>query len=97
MNMRSLIKVVFTGPSCCVVGSRAAEAESITTRSNFRHHIVIPKKNTTIIMSESATEKKGKFEPKNPVKLDPPKDDPIAADQLAKCDGRQHHSQMPMT
>jgi len=47
-------------------------------------------------MSEGTTEKKGKFEPKNPVKLDPPKDDPISVDQLAKCDGRQDHSQMPV-
>ncbi|OJD35528.1 progesterone binding protein [Diplodia corticola] len=28
-----------------------------------------------------------RFEPKNPVQLDPPKDDPIALDHLAKCDG----------
>ena len=53
--------------------------------------------NTSIIMPEGTTEKKGKFEPKNPVKLDPPKDDPISVDQLAKCDGRQDHSQMPVT
>ena len=54
-------------------------------------------RNTTIIMSEGTTEKKGKFEPKNPVKLDPPKDDPISAERLAKCDGRQDRSHMPVT
>ena len=29
----------------------------------------------------------GKFEPKVPVKLDPPKDDPISLEDLAKADG----------
>jgi hypothetical protein len=29
----------------------------------------------------------GSFEPKKPVELAPPKDDPIAQDYLAKCDG----------
>lgn len=28
------------------------------------------------------------FEPKKPVQLDPPKDDPISVEELAKCDGR---------
>ena len=31
--------------------------------------------------------KKGRFEPKTPVKLDPPKDDPISMEHLEKCDG----------
>jgi len=48
-------------------------------------------------MSESTTEKKGKFEPKNPVKLDPPKDDAISVEQLAKCDGKQDHSKTSVT
>lgn len=30
----------------------------------------------------------GKFEPKVPVKLDPPKDDPISVEELAKANGR---------
>nr|XP_036589398.1 steroid-binding protein 3 [Colletotrichum truncatum]KAF6801403.1 steroid-binding protein 3 [Colletotrichum truncatum] len=30
----------------------------------------------------------GKFEPKVPVNLDPPKDDPITLEELAKADGR---------
>lgn len=30
---------------------------------------------------------KKKFEPKTPVNLDPPKDDPITLEHLAKCDG----------
>ncbi|KKK14997.1 hypothetical protein P175DRAFT_0535393 [Aspergillus ochraceoroseus IBT 24754] len=29
----------------------------------------------------------GRFAPKVPVQLDPPKDDPITAEELAKCDG----------
>jgi hypothetical protein len=29
------------------------------------------------------------FEPKTPVKLDPPKDDPISVEELAKCDGKR--------
>lgn len=34
-----------------------------------------------------AAETKGRFEPKTPVELAPPKDDPISLDHLAKCDG----------
>jgi membrane-associated progesterone receptor component len=30
----------------------------------------------------------GKFEPKKPVDLDPPKDDPISVDYLSKCNGQ---------
>jgi membrane-associated progesterone receptor component len=33
-------------------------------------------------------QKKGKFEPKTPVQLEPPKDDPITLEYLAKCDGK---------
>jgi len=29
----------------------------------------------------------GRFEPKTPVKLDPPKSDPISLDYLEKCNG----------
>jgi len=38
-------------------------------------------------MSEATGETKGRFEPKKPVQLDPPKDDPITPEHLAKCDG----------
>lgn len=34
----------------------------------------------------------GKFEPKVPVNLSPPKDDPISLDELAKADGMYHHA-----
>lgn len=44
-------------------------------------------------MSETTGEKKGKFEPKNPVQLDPPKDDPISLEHLAKCDGETYSTQ----
>ncbi|KAJ5882128.1 uncharacterized protein N7529_000800 [Penicillium soppii] len=37
-------------------------------------------------MTETREEKK-RFEPKVPVELDPPKDDPISLEELAKCDG----------
>lgn len=30
----------------------------------------------------------GRFEPKTPVQLDPPKDDPISLEDLAKADGK---------
>lgn len=33
------------------------------------------------------THKKDKFAPKEPVQLNPPKDDPISKEELAKCDG----------
>ena len=37
---------------------------------------------------QTSTEpKKERFAPKVPVQLDPPKDDPITLDYLAKCDG----------
>lgn len=32
----------------------------------------------------------GKFEPKVPVQLDPPKDDPISVEELAKANGVDH-------
>ena len=32
-------------------------------------------------------EESKKFAPKDPPKLNPPKDDPITIDELAKCDG----------
>ncbi|KAL2682135.1 putative progesterone binding protein [Phyllosticta citricarpa] len=31
-----------------------------------------------------------RFEPKNPVQLDPPKDDPITPEYLAKCNGKAY-------
>jgi hypothetical protein len=40
----------------------------------------IPRSEVTLNMS-------GKFEPKQKVELDPPKDDPISLDYLSKCDG----------
>jgi membrane-associated progesterone receptor component len=36
----------------------------------------------------ASTEQKGRFEPKQAVQLDPPKDDPITVEHLAKCDGK---------
>lgn len=40
-------------------------------------------------MSDAAAEpKKEKFAPKEPVTLNPPKDDIIERDYLAKCDGK---------
>lgn len=30
----------------------------------------------------------GKFEPKTPVTLNPPKDDPITVEHLSKCNGK---------
>jgi hypothetical protein len=33
----------------------------------------------------------GKFEPKTPVQLDPPKDDPISLEELAKASGTTTH------
>ncbi|MCJ1304977.1 hypothetical protein MMC08_007790 [Hypocenomyce scalaris] len=39
-------------------------------------------------MSSSGHDSEPKnFAPKNPVKLDPPKDDPISVEDLSKCDG----------
>lgn len=37
--------------------------------------------------SERVEEPKN-FTPKNPPNLDPPKDDPISVEELAKCDGK---------
>lgn len=38
-------------------------------------------------MAENESESK-RFTPKVPVQLDPPKDDPISPEELAKCDGK---------
>ncbi|KAL1977993.1 hypothetical protein VTN31DRAFT_852 [Thermomyces dupontii] len=37
-------------------------------------------------MTEQTSQSK-RFEPKEPVQLDPPKDDPISKEELSKCDG----------
>ena len=37
--------------------------------------------------SRDHVEEPKNFEPKKPVSLDPPKDDPISSEELAKCDG----------
>lgn len=36
----------------------------------------------------------GKFEPKVPVDLNPPKDDPISLEELAKADGMYCHASL---
>ncbi|MCJ1444437.1 MAG: hypothetical protein MMC23_004939 [Stictis urceolatum] len=38
-------------------------------------------------MPEGHVEEPRNFAPKEPVKLDPPKDDPITVEELAKCNG----------
>lgn len=38
-------------------------------------------------MTEQAESKR--FAPKEPVQLDPPKDDPISKEELARCDGKR--------
>ena len=40
-----------------------------------------------VTANEHATESKS-FAPKDPPKLNPPKDDPISLEDLAKCNGR---------
>jgi hypothetical protein len=65
-----------------------AEASIVTSRQGIRRSASI---NTNIQLStmSDATEqpKKEKFAPKQPVTLNPPKDDVIERDYLAKCDG----------
>ena len=46
---------------------------------------------STRTMSSQGEEPK-KFEPKKPVQLDPPKDDPISLEYLSKCDGENIHT-----
>ena len=43
---------------------------------------------TTQAADSSSDPKKGRFEPKTPVQLNPPKSDPISLEHLAKCDGQ---------
>ena len=40
----------------------------------------------------SQREEPKKFEPKKPVQLNPPKDDPISLEYLSKCDGENIHT-----
>jgi hypothetical protein len=51
---------------------------------------VIKINNPAFKMTEQASDepKKGRFEPKVPVQLDPPKDDLITLEYLSKCDGK---------
>jgi hypothetical protein len=62
------------------------EHDSIAT---FRRHPLLPAAYhppALRIMSGHVEEPK-RFEPKKPVQLDPPKDDPISLEYLSKCDG----------
>lgn len=54
------------------------------SRNCFRYHTTCPYHE---IPSYTMA---GRFEPKEPVQLAPPKDDPITVDELAKNDGRLH-------
>lgn len=51
--------------------------------------LVGPNFNTIVHDTHKMTDttQKGRFEPKEPVQLAPPKDDPITLEYLAKCDG----------
>lgn len=44
-----------------------------------------------LFSSRMASSEPKSFAPKNPVQLDPPKDDPISVEDLAKCDGTSPH------
>ena len=37
---------------------------------------------------ETTTEKKPRFAPKEPIQLDPPRDDPVSLEYLSKCTGK---------
>ena len=58
------------------------------TSSHLSCTIQHPKNpHTYSILTHYLSEMAGKFEPKHKVDLDPPKDDIISLDYLAKCDG----------
>jgi hypothetical protein len=77
---------------------RGPAAEPIETSSRhssdtYRHlgpvienRVLVLAPQVYIMASEEGSGSK-KFEPKTPVQLDPPKDDPITVEELAKCDG----------
>lgn len=44
-----------------------------------------------LVLTRMASSEPKPFAPKNPVQLDPPKDDPISVENLAKCDGTSPH------
>lgn len=56
-------------------------AGAIVTSSNCTKHIA------TSLWQLKSHKMAGKFEPKEPVKLNPPKDDPITLEELSKCNG----------
>ena len=49
-------------------------------------------KSSNQLQSSDYIKMAGKFEPKTPVQLDPPKDDPISAADLAQADGMRFHN-----
>lgn len=70
------------------------EASIVQTPFTSSHPLHIQHKNLPLEPPPSSVENKmsGRFEPKTPVTLNPPKDDPISLDYLAKCDGTCAHA-----
>ena len=71
--------------------SANAKPHSPTSLCTFEH-LINPLSRTTPqqqfkVPIKIATKMSGKFEPRQKVELDPPKDDPIGLDYLSKCDG----------
>ena len=52
-----------------------------------QHQVIDLRREFRLSRSEATLIMSGKFEPKQKVELDPPKDDPISLDYLSKCDG----------
>lgn len=50
----------------------------------------------SLTMETTSEQPKKSFAPKDPPKLNPPRDDPISPEDLAKCDGNHHHIHNPL-
>lgn len=88
------------GQACPTIPSSLVRSSTTSATLFGRPHLLPPAPATDHIQpsamdqkrDENHVEEPKRFEPKKPVQLDPPKDDPITVDYLAKCDGAIHRA-----
>lgn len=83
------------------LGEQSAKRWHMTESSKLSHSVLTHNPFTQSSCSFSTLiTMSGKFEPKTPVNLDPPKDDPISPEELAAADGMAmspRHDEEPST
>ncbi|KAG6997848.1 agmatinase 1 [Physcia stellaris] len=87
-STRELLSILDGLAGLHVVGADVVEVAPIYDNAGETTVLAAADVNLWIAMSETHHEPEPKnFAPKDPPKLDPPRDDPIGLEELAKCDG----------